>query len=70
MFSSATVATSASRCCTSRSVGCAMWLYRYATTISNGVIASAMSASCHEKKKRTIVTETIVSTFWKKKMSP
>ena len=33
-------------------------------------MASRMSASFHSKKKRTIVTDTTVSTFWKKKMRP
>ena len=48
MFSSATVATSAIFCCTSRSSGCETWLYRYATAISTGAIASEISASFHE----------------------
>ena len=36
----------------------------------HGVTASTMSASRHSKKNSTTLTETTVSTFWKKKMSP
>ena len=57
MFSSATVATSASFCWTSRSVGCETWLYRYARTIRIGEIASAISASSHCTKNSTTVTD-------------
>jgi len=32
--------------------------------------ASTISASCHSKKNSTTVTESTVSTFWKKKISP
>ena len=35
-----------------------------------GITASTISASFHWKKNSTAVTETTVSTFWKKKMSP
>ena len=70
MFSSATVATSAIFCCTSRSSGWATWLYRYAIAISNGAIAIEISASFHEITKTTIPTPTIVKTCWKKKIRP
>ncbi len=36
----------------------------------NGVTASTTSASRHSRKKRTTVTETTVSAFWKKKIRP
>jgi hypothetical protein len=34
------------------------------------VVAREISASFHSKKKSTAVTDTTVSTFWKKKISP
>ena len=70
MFSSATVATSAMRCWTSRRTGCDTCEYRYARNTRTGVNAVAASASFQSTMKSTTVTPTIVSRCWKKKMSP
>ena len=70
MFSSATVATSAIFCCTSRSKGCDTWLYRYASAIRMGEIAIETSASFHEITNTKIPTPTTVKAFWKKKIRP
>ena len=70
MFSSATVATSAIFCWTSRRTGWETFEYRYASTTTNGVIASATSASRQSVQSMIAVTPTIVSTCWKKKMRP
>jgi hypothetical protein len=70
MFSSATVATSAIFCWTSRSTGCETCEYRYASATMIGVIASVISASFQFVQNMIAVTPTIVRMCWKKKMSP